>query len=333
MYFGNPVIPPVLMNKKILLPVILLFLIGACFIPVTLQKSTIIKSPFLNTYSLLAKPSKWEEWCPELRKAMKADSDKIIMRDNYSAFTIKYNRFNLEVKPKGNSFNINELINGKSTNYSYVLAPVPDKFLNKTIVFIVEKTNAINYLKEKFVQPDFLDEHLNYLKNYLETDSLLYGFNIFKTGVPDSTLIVVRRKVLSANKFTEAAKMLASLKDYVKTNNIRQTQPLIAQFLQIAKDSMQVNVGFFINREVKPVKGIEFDRMPKGGPFYAARFRGRFYQRGKIYQAMRQYFNNHSLQAPLLPIETYLDNKLPVNDSDLIYMQLNFPTFPEGKGQ
>ncbi len=321
------------MTKKVLLIILFAAILTACFIPFTLQKSVLIRYSFLNTYSFLSKPVKWEQWRPELRKAMNTDSDKIIIHRDSSRFTIKYDSLELGVMPKGNSFDINErLNNGHSTNYSYELIPVPDKFLNKTIVYITQKTNALNYLIGKFERPAFLDEHLNSLKNYIETDSLLYGFKIFKTGVPDSTLIVMEKEVLEKDKFTEAAKILATLKQYIKTNNIKQTQPLIAQFTQNIKDSAHVKVGFFINKEVKSGNGIEFTRMPKGGPLFAVKFKGEFSKRGEAYDALTQYFTDHSHQMVLLPFETYLDNKLPVNDNDTINMQLNFGTFPSGKG-
>jgi effector-binding domain-containing protein len=320
------------MTKKVLLIILFAAILATYFIPFKLQKSVLIRYSFLNTYSFLAKPLKWEKWRPELRKVMNTDSGKIIIRRDSTQFTIKYDSLELGVLPKGNSFNISERINGHSTNYSYVLIPVPDKFLNKTIVYITQKTNALNYLIGKLEQPAFLDEHLNSLKNYLETDSLLYGFKIFKTGVPDSTLIVMEKEVFEKDKFTEAAKILATLKQYIKANNIKQTQPLIAQFNQNIKDSVHVKVGFFINKEVKSGNGIEFTRMPKGGPLFAVKFKGEFSKRGEAYDALTQYFTEHSHQVVLLPFETYLDNKLPVNDKDIINIQVNFGTFPSGTG-
>jgi effector-binding domain-containing protein len=98
------------------------------------------------------------------------------------------------------------------------------------------------------------------------------------------------------------------------------------------KDSVQVKVGLFINKEVKSGNGIEFTRMPKGGPLYAAKFKGEFSKRGEAYEALKQYFADHSHQMVLLPFETYLDNKLPVSDNDTINIQVNFATFPSGAG-
>ena len=107
-------------------------------------------------------------------------------------------------------------------------------------------------------------------------------------------------------------------------------QPVIAQFNQNIKDSVQVKVGFFINKEVKSGNGIQFTRMPKGGPLYAVKFKGEFSKRGGAYEALKQYFTDNSHQMVLLPFETYLNNKLPVSDNDTINIQVNFGTFPSG---
>jgi len=176
--------------------------------------------------------------------------------------------------------------------------------------------------------PSFSGTHIDDFKNFMETDSLRYGFKIFKTGVPESNLIVIRREVLKANKFTEAAKMLATLKQHIKANNIKQIYPVIAQFLPKGKDSSQVNVGFFIDKEVASNNEIIFTRMPKGGPLFAAKFEGEFSKRGKAYVALNQYFIDYTHQTAILPFETYLDNKLPHSDNDIINIQVNFSTYP-----
>jgi effector-binding domain-containing protein len=319
------------MNKKVLLLVLLAVIIAAFFIPVTQQKSVLIKSPFLNTYSFLANPVKWEHWIPELRKTVDADSSKILVQKGNNSFTIKGENTELAVKEQGIFFGIAEKTNNSSSNYIYSLVPVDDKFLNKTIVSVDQTLNPISFLIGK-IWPSFnSDNHLSELKTFMETDSLRYGFNIVKTVVPETDLIVTRKTVLNKDRFAEAAKMLTTLQVYVKTNDLKQMQPLIAQFTPVAKDSTQIKIGFFIDKAVKPGNGIEYDRMPKGGQLYAARFSGKFYKRGEIYSAMKEYINDHAIQTLLLPIETYLDNKLPVNDSDSIHIQLNFPAFPSGQ--
>jgi effector-binding domain-containing protein len=165
----------------------------------------------------------------------------------------------------------------------------------------------------------------------MEVDSLHYGFNIFATGVPASNLIVMRKEVLKTDKFKVAVEMQGNLQQYIKITQTKQVYPVIAQFLSKGKDSTQVNVGLYIDKEVPSANGIVFTRMPKGGPLYAAPFRGKFSKRGMAYEALKQYFSDRSYQTAILPFETYLDNRLPDSDDDLINIQVNFSTYPNSQ--
>jgi len=318
------------MKKKAILIVLILVIIAAFFIPFNQQKTVLIKSPFLSTYSLLANPANWEKWRPDLRKVMTADSNEISLKKDSGSFLIKTQNDELEVKCKANTFQIAETSNGKTSSYGYSLLPVADKLLNKTIIVADENTNVLNYLIGKFWPSSIPNTHIEDIKTFMETDSLRYGFKIFKTGVPESSLLVMEREVSEKDKFTEATKILATLQQYIRANDIKQMQPVIAQFYENVKDSVHVKVGFFINKEVKPGNGIQFNQMPKGAPLYAAKFRGPFSKRGEAVEALKQYFADHSHQLVLLPFETYLNNKLPVSDSDTISIQVNLGTFPSG---
>jgi effector-binding domain-containing protein len=313
------------MKKKVIGLLLLLIIFAACFIPVTQQKNILVKTSFLNIYSLLVSPVKWEEWRPDLKKFIDADSSKISIQKDSGSFIIKYGDLKLDVKSTGNSFDINEHSDNNTINYNYTL--LPDKAANKTLITVNKKNSAINYLIGKLKADPFSDTHITDLKNFVETDSLLYGCKIFKTRVPVSNLIVIKREVLSKNKFTEAKQMFDALTQYVKTHDVKQVRPLIAQFLRIGKDSAQVNVGFFIDKEVTSDKVITFTRMPKGGPLYSTIFRGEFSKRQKAYNSLHQYFIDHRYQSAILPFETYLDNKLPASDTDSVNILVNFSTY------
>jgi len=321
------------MNKKVLFFVLPALLIAACFIPVTQQKSINIKSPFLNIYTVLSNPVKWEQWRPDLKKALLADSNTVSIQKQNAGFTIKAKTFTLVTESKGVKFYISEKSSERTENYHYTLIPIADKFLNKTTVTADENTNAIKYMIEMLIPSVSRDLHLTDLRNFMEIDSLHYGFNIFGTGVPESHLIVMRKEVLKTDKFKVAGEMLDNLQQYVKSTQAKQLYPVIAQFLSKGKDSTQVNVGLYIDKEVPSAHGIVFTRMPKGGPLYAATFKGKFSKRGLAYEALTQYFSDHSYQTAILPFETYLDNRLPVSDNELVNIQVNFSTYPNGQGR
>lgn len=312
------------MKKKVILLSLILVVFAAFFIQIPQQKTITIKGSFFNVYRVLVNPAKWEQWRPDLRKAFAADSNKFSIKKDTGSFIIKDANLELNVK-SGDSFIINEHSDNGSISYSYVV--MPDKNLNKTLITAYKKISAISYLIGKLRPASFSDTHITDLKNFMETDSLLYGCRILKTKVPESNLIVIDRLVLAKDKFSEAAKMLSTLQQYLKTHNVKQMQPLIAQFLTKGKDSAQLKVGIFIDKKVNSENEITYNRMPKNGTFYVAGFEGKFNERQKVYLGLQQYFTNHLYQSALLPFETYLDNKLPTSDTDRVNVQVVFPSY------
>jgi effector-binding domain-containing protein len=254
-----------------------------------------------------------------------ADTNKFAVKKDSASFSLNYGQKKLEVKLRGYLFEIEDNWNNKSISYNYVI--VPDKLPTKTFIAVNKKVSAINYLIGKFTRNSFEDTHVDDLKKFMETDSLLYGYNIFKTKVPDDYLIEIKRKVPSNNKFTGAANMVSVLQEYLKKHNAKKLQPLIAQFLPRGQDSTQVNVGFYIDRKVESENEVVFTQMPKGGPLYAAKYKGSFNQRNKVYASLHQYFTDHSYQSAILPFESYLDDKLPTSDTDMVNIQINFSSY------
>lgn len=314
------------MKKIIVLILAVVLLLIVFFIPVTHQKSILIKSSFFNVYKQLTNAGKWKNWRPDLRKAYESDSTKIVIKKDSNSFIIDNAAIHLHVKTAGSEFTINEQDSNKTVNYNYSV--IPDKFPNKTWVTVFKHTSIFSYFIHGSGPATFSDTHADDLKNFMETDSLIYGYKIIKTRVPESNLIVIKKAVLATDKFSEAANMFATLQHYIATHGLKQTQPVIAQFSpKGATDSAQVNVGLFIDREVGSDKVVTFTRMPKGGPLYSAEFTGKFNERKKAYAGLQQYFTDHLYQSAILPFETYLDNKLPTSDTGKVNIQVNFTAF------
>jgi effector-binding domain-containing protein len=313
------------MKKKILILLGLAIVIAACFIPVTQQKTINIKSSFLNLFTQLDSPPNWKKWRSDINAVADADSGKVSIKRDSNVFSLNYGQKKIEVASGGYLFNIEDSWGNGTTYYNYTI--VPDKSPNKAYVIVSKRTTAINYLIGKLSKTSFDDTHIDDLKKFMETDSLFYGFNIFKTKVPDENLIEIKRKVASKDQFKAAANMQVVLQEFLEKHNVKKVEPLIAQFLPRDKDSTQVNVGFYIDKKVKNESEVIFTQMPKGGALYAAKYVGSFDQRKKAYASLRRYYADHSIQSAILPFESYLDDKLPTSDTDKINIQVNFSSY------
>lgn len=313
------------MKKNAVLLLLLLIILAACFVPVTRQKTVSIKASFFNVYQQLAKPGNWGQWRSDLRPLRLTDSGKIVNISSPGGFKINAGDINVNVQVQGYVFVITAHDNTGNHDYTYTV--LPGKFPNATLVTITKTTGLLNYLFRRYHDNLFSDTHISDLKSFMENDDLYYGYKIVKRRVTDTTIIVLRKVVLSKNKFAEAAKTLTILKQYLYTHHLTQTQPLIAQFFDKHNDSTQVNIGLPVDKKAPPKYPVAFMEMPSTGYFYTVRFRGKFKDRVKAYAAMQRYFSDRLMPVPILPLETYLDNKLPVSDTDEINIQINFPTF------
>jgi len=311
------------MKKKAVLLLLMLIILAACFIPVTRKKTFSIKASFFNVYQQLAKPDNWGQWRSDLRPL--SGSGKISNTVSPGRFKITTNNINLDVQVQGYVFIIAAHDKNGSDDYTYTV--FPGKFSNITSVTVTETKGLLNYLFNRYATRQFANTHIDDLKSFMENNDLYYGFKIVKKRVTDTTIVVLRKAVLSKNKFTEAANTLAALKQYLFAHHLTQTQPLIAQFFDKNNDSTQVNIGLPVDKKTPVKYPVAFMEMPSTGYFYTVRFRGKFRDRLKAYGALRRYFSDRLMPIPILPLETYLDNKLPVTDSDEVNIQINFPTF------
>lgn len=314
------------MKKKVIVLIPLLAVLIACFIPVTEEETLTIKTSFFNLYHVLATPAKWKEWRPDLRKIPSADTSKIAIKKDSGSFSVNYPGIELNVKVRDGVFDVDDHSGNGSLSYTYL--PAPTKARDTTVITVDRKTTAVSYLLHHLTAATFKDTHIYDLKTFMQTDSLKYGCNIFKTHAPDVNLIVITKVVPTKDLFIQAAAELAQLQQFAQKHQLKQTQPIIAQFLpRLKADSTQVKVGLFVNKETVSDHDVIFTRMPKGGPQYAARFSGRFNRRQKIYTGLQQYFTDHLYQQAILPFELYLDNKLPTSDTSHVNIQVNFSTY------
>ena len=314
------------MKKKLITIVVIIAIIGACFIPVTLQQSLAIKSTFFNTYEQFAQANNWKKWRSDLRSTWLSDSSKITTRTTGNTFSITCNDLTLLVtNTDGYSFNVDETSAQGSLHYDYTVTPKKEQ--NQAQVVVTEKKSIIRYLSGLFNGDTLPETHLSDIKRFMESPDLYYGFNIRKAHVTDTIIVVLTKTVPAKSQFPEAEKLLGTLKKYAASKQLHQTQPFIAQFLPGRNDSVRLKIGLPVDKKIQTQPPFLFMTMPPGGYFYTATYTGKFSDKIKGYRALYQYFRDRGMQTPILPFETYLDNKLPSTDTSQIRIRLNFSTF------
>jgi effector-binding domain-containing protein len=307
---------------------IILFIIvisAILFIPVTRQNNISINASFFNTYQHLTNANNWKKWRSDVHQAWLTDSTKINISKTSKGFNLNYSGAGIQVTVNGYSLLISETGHTRGTVYTYIVFPNSNQ--NKTDVTVIEETNVLHYLLNLNRDQTLSDTHVTDLQHFMEDPDLYYGYHIVKRKVSDTAIILLKRTVLANYKFDEAKKSLFALQAYLAAHGLKQTQPLMAQFLPKSTDSMLVRVGIPVDKKAVSASPVEFVHMPQTGSLYTVRFHGKFKERISVYAAVQRFFKDKQLPMPILPFENYLDNKLPANENDTVNIQLNFTTF------
>jgi len=314
------------MNKKVILFSILLVISATCFIPVKQQKTLSVKASFYNVYQQLARGDNWKKWRADLRQIYLSDSTKISDTQSVNQFSLKSTAITLDVRiANGYNFSVDETNGHNQFSYDYTI--LPEKDPDSTLVTTVQKIKLITYIFNSVAGQSFSNTHISDLKVFMENPDLYYGYKINKQKVIDTAILVSTKLVSEKDKFTEAARILSNLNQYRSSHGLVQTQPLIAQFFSKNNNMTQIVIGVPVDKKAVTSNPISFVEMPSHGNSYIVRYRGKFKDKIQAYIAMQRYFNDKHITKAVLPFETYLENKLPSNDSDIIDIQINFPAF------
>ena len=314
------------MKKILLLLSLILIICAVCFIPVTEQRTVTIKATFFNVYQQLINGNNWKNWRTDFNHKSAIGSSKVSVKQNISGFELKYSNLTVKVIPiNGYSFKIEESDKNKLFEYSFTA--FPDKSPDKTTFTVTQQIDVWRAVLNRIMGTLFLKTHVEDFKNYMESTVSYYGYNIIKSKVTDTEIIVLRQSCLTKNKFIKAISGLSSLRNYLNLNGLKETQPFIAQFLQKSKDSTQLNIGIPVNKKAFIKNPFDLMQMPESGTLYIVKFKGKFNDREKAYAAVERYFGDRQITKLMLPFETYLDNKIPQSDTSEVNIQINFPSF------
>ncbi|HEY8928413.1 MAG TPA: hypothetical protein VIM55_04445 [Mucilaginibacter sp.] len=304
------------MRKWVVAALSVLFFAG--FIPVTKTVSFKINASFFNVYNQISLPKKWMHWQSDLKGITNLND---IKTDSAAEnLTIKAPSISFKIIKGGlGNFVIEQ---NQSKKYSYVL--MPDEKSGKTIVVVSESISIWRYLLTSIAGDATHRTPLGDLKTFMETPALYYGFNIQKKFTAEK-LIVVEKASLSRVGFSEQSRrMLLDLNDFIAKNDLKITSPLQLQYVSEKPDSLQIMMGFPVDKKVASGNKVEYMTMPKG-KILIGDFNGIYKDRRKLYDAMRRYMNDNYIRPMILPFEVFGNNKLPESDTAKVSMQLAIP--------
>jgi len=309
------------MKIWIIVIVVLVAALVCGFIPVTRSDSFKINAPFGNVYRQFTSPKNWLNWQPDLKLAPK--SGKVKIDSNKSGFQIATPSLEFSLQNIGlGNFEITETRNGKVSNVSCILTP--ESTSNKTLATVISKINLFGYLSGSISNGHDKQSLIPELKAYMEDTRLYYGFSIRKELTQEKLIVVKKGTFLTSRLYQQSGEMLNQLNNVILKNKLKIVSPLQLQYVAATKDSLQIMMGFPVDKKATAAADITYMTMPKG-KILVSYFNDVYKNREKLYNAMRQYMRDNYIRPMIQPFERFDNNKLPLSDSSRVNMQLIVP--------
>ncbi|MGI4803122.1 MAG: hypothetical protein ACRYFL_00010 [Janthinobacterium lividum] len=311
------------MKKILVFITLILAFVLVCFLPFKQQKAVNIKVQYFITLQQLLQPENWKKWQPQVKQAWEKDSAQVKISKRNTVFTIQIPGSAITFTAHGFDFYVDKNSIWKNSSYRMIAIPVLKD--GTAMVHIEQKKTLLNRLFEFFGQKPSND--IEQLKQYLENTRLYYGFDIRRTTVTDSNIVVEKKTVLLQNKALEIAQTEQDLKDFIRQKDLKIVQPIVADIREAGKDSLRIMIGLPVNKQAISAGKIKFMHLPSHGRMLTGLYYGKYSGRQKLYLAMKTYITDHHLASPEDPYEKYLDNKIPVSDTSFVHLQVNFPIY------
>lgn len=314
------------MKKSVAVILIILVLFCIAFIfPIT-QKTTInISATFDNTLLQIIHLENWKNWYPEIKEAYKNNPADYSLKEDTSkkiyTINIPGKKYIIHaISPM--SYEVSEVSNNDEDIFAFTVFPggAPGKMQ----INLIRKTSLIFIL---FNKNNAGKKVINELKSYLEDPKQFYGFEIKKDKIRDSIIASKSFRIKKEDMFLKIHNAYLDLMQYIKTNNLVKTDHVSISYIPLQDDSIEITVGIPVNKVAAENKEINCLLLPAKGNILVGKYEGKFSNRQKIYFAMSKYMTDHTLSTPAESFERYLNDSIPVSDSSVIKIELNYPIY------
>ncbi|WP_428329385.1 hypothetical protein [Mucilaginibacter sp.] len=312
--------------KKILLLFLLLFtiLVAIALIPFNEEIAVKINASYFNCFQQVVNAKGWQKWHPVISKSFIRDSAlykatpvaqgfKFSLPDGY--FLVKH--------LYSNTILVNSMLANNNFNYSYTI--IPDSIGLSTTIIVNFKSNIIKHFFTALKKSGLNKTGIRDFKHYMEDPKLYYGFNIREGFLDEKKIIVKRKTFLSKELFTQAFEMEQQLNSYILLKHLKQTGPLMVQYLNKQNDSVQMMVGMPVDAAIVSDNDFLYMKIP-ATKVLMADFKGKYFDRQKVYTAIGKYIQDKYFHVKIAPFEIF-EGKFPAQGSDMADFKLTYPVF------
>jgi len=182
------------------------------------------------------------------------------------------------------------------------------------------------YLKARQIKNN-LDVIIDSLKNHLEKEENVYGFNVQIVKVSDSVLISTRSSFDHYPDNKEIDIMVQKLKSYIKSQKaIEKNYPML-NVHQLGQGNYEAMVAIPTERELSASKDFAPKHVLKGGNLLEAEFKGGPYAIKKAFEEFENYKMDFQFVSPAIPYQLMIIDRAKEADTTRWITKFGYPIF------
>lgn len=262
---------------------------------------------------LIAEESSWAKWWP----------GHVDHNDNKIKFEYNGNTFVIAEK-KLTSLLVNIGHGNDSLKTELVFIPVNADTVLISWAEVYSTTAPKSRLNVSKIDHD-IATIIQHMQDYYAKEKNIYGQEIKKESVMDSTLISTSATSQGYPSVGLVYGLIEKLETYAAQNNAKESGlPMLNIF---TKDSMtyKVQVALPLNKKLKDGNGIFYRWMLGNGNIVTANVKGGPYTINKGFQAMELYIRDHGRVAPAIPFQSLITDRRAEPDSSKWVTKLYWP--------
>jgi len=316
----------IMMNRKTFVPLLLLLITGIliflAFQPVKGKYGVEGKYQALKAAEHLTDPKKVAKWMMPFSNAAPGDL-------TFTPQSIIYGTDTLEIKQQS-AIDIKYIKKNGSASLPFLIsAEPPVDQPSHTIFKLVYISTWWNNWKGGSKLEKETKQSLDNLKKYFEDPVQLYGYDIKRITVTDTTFLFASRTI-AANKFAEESKALFDfLISESKKRDVVYTGVRIFHMEDDGNNTRKIFAGISINRSLKTKNddAVNFKMMPYGKNLLAVDYEGPYYNVKKINEAIEAYRTDNKLVSMAIPFHKYLSDGYGFSDSQVVKLRACYPVY------
>ena len=319
----NHVQPRSTMMRRTLSVAILLVLIALVLIYIIIpnqlhiNKVRVISSNKEALYRKLSATDSWTEWWPG-KQQRNDDGSYSLNSINYTALPIQYTSIPVKLQSKSMEVPV-----------EMILLPVKLDSTRITIQAAIPTSynpfkRVARYFQVRRINKNF-DDIVEALSTRFTSIQNLYGYDIQKKSVVDSTLIFTSATLNARPSIDTIYAMVDRLRAHIQKHNAKETNPPMLNIYTTDNIHYLVKVAIPVDKILPDTDNIQYKWMLGGGNILITEVKGGWHEIQKAFDQVHHYVQDFNRVAPAIPFESMVTDRRNEPDTNKWVTRIYYP--------